>query len=118
MRKLLTALLLLAAAASAAWAHAFLDRASPAVGSTVPTAPKLVSIWFTQPLEPAFSSIEVRDAGGNRVDSGASTIDPADPMLLHVGLKPLPPGSYHVAWRVLSVDTHTTEGTFSFQVGR
>ena len=115
MRALLTAFLLLAAA-SAAWAHAFLDRASPPVGSTVPTAPAMVSIWFTQPLEPAFSAIEVRDQAGNRVDTGASTIDPADPMLLHVALKPLPAGSYHVAWHVLSVDTHTTEGTFTFHV--
>jgi methionine-rich copper-binding protein CopC len=38
--------------------------------------------------------------------------------VLHVGLKPLPPGTYRVHWRVLSVDTHTTEGSFTFQVGQ
>ena len=33
-------------------------------------------------------------------------------------IKPLPPGSYRVFWKVLSVDTHTTEGNFSFTVGQ
>jgi len=36
---------------------------------------------------------------------------------MRVALKPLPPGVYKVSWRVLSVDTHTTEGDFSFRVG-
>jgi methionine-rich copper-binding protein CopC len=35
-----------------------------------------------------------------------------------VGLKALPPGTYQVHWRVLSVDTHKTEGNFSFSVGQ
>jgi methionine-rich copper-binding protein CopC len=37
---------------------------------------------------------------------------------MRVSVKTLPPGTYHVSWRVLSVDTHTTEGAFSFTVGR
>ena len=31
--------------------------------------------------------------------------------------KPLSPGTYKVIWRVLSVDTHRTQGNFSFRVG-
>jgi copper resistance protein C len=27
-------------------------------------------------------------------------------------------GTYHVTWHVLSVDTHTTNGNFTFQVGQ
>jgi methionine-rich copper-binding protein CopC len=38
--------------------------------------------------------------------------------VMRIGLKPLPPGTYKVHWRVLSVDTHTTEGAFSFHVGK
>jgi copper resistance protein C len=38
--------------------------------------------------------------------------------VMHVGLKPLPPGTYKVLWHALSVDTHTTEGSFSFRVGQ
>jgi methionine-rich copper-binding protein CopC len=37
---------------------------------------------------------------------------------LHVALKPLSPGTYKVIWRVLSVDTHRTQGDFTFRVGQ
>jgi methionine-rich copper-binding protein CopC len=96
-------------------AHAFLDHAEPRVGSTVPTAPRELLLSFTQDLEPAFSSAEVRDANGNRVDQGKAKISGS---VMHLGLKALSPGSYKVQWRALSVDTHTTEGSFSFRVGQ
>jgi methionine-rich copper-binding protein CopC len=35
---------------------------------------------------------------------------------MRVGLKSLPQGTYHVCWHVLSVDTHKTEGSFTFRV--
>jgi hypothetical protein len=114
-RKLLLAVLpLVLLGGAAAHAHAFLDHANPRVGSTVRSAPREVTLWFTQKLEPAFSSAQVRDASGARVDQGAR----AEGMQLHVAVKPLPPGTYKVHWRVLSVDTHTTEGSFSFRVGQ
>jgi len=100
-----------------AHAHALLDHASPLVGSTVRAAPKTVSLWFTQKLEAAFSTIEVRDAGGASVDVGKAQVGGGG-TLLQVGLKALAPGTYQVHWRVLSVDTHTTEGNFSFSVGQ
>jgi methionine-rich copper-binding protein CopC len=116
MRNFISATLvaLLPFGTTVAQAHAFLDHADPRVGSTVQTAPRELSLSFTQELEPAFSSVEVRDANGARVDQGKARIS-ADEM--RVGLKPLPPGTYKVRWRALSVDTHTTEGSFSFQVG-
>jgi methionine-rich copper-binding protein CopC len=104
-------------AATPAHPHAFLDHAEPRVGSAVSTAPRQVSLWFTQNLEPAFSGAQVLDSAGARVDQGAR-VDPANRSLMHVTLKPLRPGSYKVYWRVLSVDTHTTEGSFSFRVGQ
>lgn len=103
------------AIASTAWAHAFLDHASPAVGATV-SAPKEVSIWFTEQVEPAFSRIEVTDGAGNRVDEGGTHIDAANHELLHVAVRPLPPGTYKVTWHVVSVDTHHTQGDFTFTV--
>ncbi len=120
MRNLIAraALSLLLCAASAAGAHARLDRAEPRVGSAVATAPQEVSLRFTQKVEAAFSRIEVRDSQGTRVDQGPIRPDNSDPTVLRVGLKPLPAGTYKVHWRVLSSDTHVTEGHFSFQVGR
>ena len=102
--------------APTAQAHAFLDHASPAVGSTVPTAPETVTMWFTQQLEPAFTTATVTDASGNTVDAGPAQVDPKDPTELRVPLKKLPPGTYTVTWHALSVDTHTTTGHFTFTV--
>ena len=110
--------LVLCGVASSVLAHAMLDHAEPRVGATVTAPPHVVSLWFTQKLEAAFSKIEVRDSSGARVDAGAAQVDDADPAVLRVGLKPLPAGVYRVDWQVLSVDTHTTEGHFSFHVGK
>jgi methionine-rich copper-binding protein CopC len=107
-------LLLIALGAGAAQAHAFLDHASPLVGSTVQTAPHEVSLSFTQSLEPAFSTVQVTDASGGRVDQGKAQVSGN---VMRVGLKSLAPGSYKVHWHALSVDTHSTEGSFSFHVG-
>src|SRR5436189_1428138 len=96
-------------------AHALLDRAEPRVGNTVATAPREVTLWFTQKLEAAFSSITVTNAAGQRVDTGKARVSGNQ---ISVSLRSGGTGTYHVTWRVLSVDTHTTDGSFSFQVGQ
>jgi copper resistance protein C len=106
--------LILVGSATAVQAHAMLDHASPGVGSTVGSSPSQVTLYFTQALEPKFSGAEVRNGSGARVDKGKSVS--GNVMRLSVGS--LPPGSYSVTWHVLSVDTHTTQGSFSFHVGR
>ncbi len=118
MKALMRAIAACAALALAhdALAHAFLDHASPAVGSAVRGPLKEVSLWFTQELEPAFSTIGVLDASGKQVDKMDHRVDPGDRTLLRVSLPPLAPGTYRVKWRVLSVDTHVTEGDFTFDV--
>lgn len=99
----------------AAYAHAFLDRASPAVGSEVSGSPPALSLTYTEPVEPFFSTVQVTDSAGSRVDEGKPTpMD--DGRVLSVKLKPLPPGTYAVEWHVTSVDTHKTEGHFIFSV--
>lgn len=107
----LASLLLLDTAA--ARAHALLDRADPRVGSTVNAAPREVSLSFSEKLEAAFSTIEVTDAAGQRVDEGKPSVDGN---VMRVQLRAIPPGTYRVEWHVLSVDTHTTEGRFNFEV--
>jgi hypothetical protein len=110
------ALVAMLLAPSAVRAHAFLDHADPAVGSTVPTAPGVVHIWFTQELEPAFSWIQVTDKSGAAVNDGTSFVDPSNKQEMDIKLKALQGGTYTVKWHALSVDTHTTEGDFTFQV--
>ncbi len=105
--------LLLVLASVAARAHALLDQADPRVGSTVNAAPHEVSLSFTQNLEAAFSTMEVTGPSGQRVDEGKPRVDGN---VMRVPLRADQPGTYRVKWRVLSVDTHTTEGAFSFKV--
>jgi len=97
-------------------AHAFLDRAVPAVGSVVRAPPTEIRLRFTQRLEPAFSGIRVFDRDGKQVDRGDARLDATDATLLRVSLPVLPAGVYRVTWRVLSVDAHVTEGDFTFDV--
>ena len=114
IRIFIVSLLLTAFCIVAAQAHAFLDHANPLVGSTVASAPREVSLTFTQNLEAAFSSVQVTGPNGARVDAGKPQISGNT---MHVGLKAAGPGTYHVRWHALSVDTHKTEGSFTFSVG-
>jgi len=97
-----------------ATAHAILDHAEPRVGNSVATPPHEVRLWFTQKVEGAFSGITVTNAAGERIDTGKAR---ANGNQLSVSLRPGGPGTYHVIWHVISVDTHTTDGNFTFQVG-
>lgn len=114
MRALAASLLVFFAQAAAG--HAFVDHASPRVGSVVHVAPSEVKIWFTEQLEPAFSTLRVVDGDGKQVDAKDKRIDGKDRTVMRVSLPALPPGTYRVFWRALSVDTHVTEGDFTFLV--
>ena len=114
IRILLVAALLAILGNVAAQAHAFLEHANPLVGSTVASAPREVSLTFTQNLEAGFSSVQVTDGNGARVDQGKPQVSGNT---MRVGLKSLSAGTYRVRWQVLSVDTHKTEGSFAFTVG-
>jgi methionine-rich copper-binding protein CopC len=97
-----------------ACAHAFLDHAEPRVGSTVGSSPPALTLTFTEPVEEAFCRVELLDPRGRPL-AVAATEHPA-PGTLKVPLPPLAPGEYTVKWAVVSVDTHPTEGSFTFSV--
>jgi methionine-rich copper-binding protein CopC len=107
-------LLTLALSTAIAHAHAQLQRTSPLVGSTVASVPSEVRLWFTQALEPKFTTAQLRSGSGAVVASGA--VDAADPKQIVIRVHALPAGSYKVFWKVLSVDSHHTEGSFGFEV--
>src|ERR1700736_6351819 len=107
--------LLLLLATNDAWAHAFLDRAEPRVGNKVATAPREVTLWFTQKLEAAFSTITVTNAAGDRVDTGKTRVSGNQ---MSISLRSGGAGTHHVTWHVRSVDAHATDGNFTFQVGQ
>jgi len=111
-------LLIFVAGSARLEAHAFLKDANPGVGSTIQTSPSEVQIRFTENIEPAVSSIQVFNTSGKEVDKRDLHLDRSDHALLHISLPPLAAGTYKVTWRVVSVDTHVTNGDFTFRVVR
>jgi methionine-rich copper-binding protein CopC len=116
MRRCFSPIVLLLASLSAgeASAHAFLDHAEPRVGNKVASLPPELMLYFTQKLEQAFSVVTVTGPSGQRVDAGKARVSGNQ---MSVPLKSGGAGTYRVNWRVLSVDTHTSDGSFTFQVG-
>ena len=115
-KKLGLVLFLLLETVLAAWAHAFVDHAEPAVGSQIHGAPRQAKIWFTEKLEPALSKIQVFDNSGLEVDKRDVRVDQSNAALLTVSLLELKPGKYKVVWRAVAVDTHVTTGNFTFEL--
>jgi methionine-rich copper-binding protein CopC len=103
-------------AADPAAAHALLDHADPRANSTVRSAPAQVRLWFTQGVELAFSTVKILNAKGQQVDNRDLRTGSERGDLLLLSLPTLPPGTYRVIWRVLSVDSHITEGKFTFRI--
>jgi copper resistance protein C len=115
-RRLGLALAACALTATVAAGHAVLQRAEPRVESKLKRAPDDVKLYFTERLEPAYSAFRVLNDQGVQVDRQDSRVDRTNPALLRATLPPLPPGTYKVQWRVLSIDGDVTEGAFTFRI--
>jgi methionine-rich copper-binding protein CopC len=102
-------------AAPPALAHAFLQRATPAAGSTVHVSPPELLLHFTEKLEPSFSTAQIAGPDGARIGA-ASQVDAGDATVVRVKLPPLAAGVYKVVWHAVSVDSHVTDGDFIFTV--
>lgn len=97
-------------------AHAFLLKSSPAVGSAVERGTKELTLQFSEAVEVAFSGVEITTASGTPVAVSPVRFADAAHRQLATVLPVLASGSYRVKWHVVSVDTHRTEGTFTFTV--
>lgn len=117
MRGLILSAALVAGAATAscpAAAHAMLVTATPRVGSTVSIAPAEVHLDFSEGVDVHFSGVEVTAPDGRSAAAGQIQVSGAGVTLPLV--KGLRPGTYKVKWHVVSVDTHKTEGSFTFEI--
>ena len=101
--------------APSALAHSRPKVMVPAPDSTV-TAPANVSVTFTEPLEPKFSSLSVTDTQGNKLNTASSLPLPNDPKTLTLALPPLKPGDYLVHWITVAPDGHRMEGEYKFSI--
>jgi copper resistance protein C len=112
----IAASLALALTASAAFAHAQLEKATPPVGGTVASASE-IRLEFSEGVEPKFSKVTLSGPGGAAVPLGSASTAAGDQAVLIVPIsKPLSAGAYTVHWQAVSVDTHHTQGTFEFTV--
>jgi hypothetical protein len=101
--------------AAQAFAHAQLEKATPAVSGTVASANE-IRLEFSEGVEPKFSKVSVTGPSG-AVPLGAAKTEPSNQAVLIVPIaKPLSAGEYKVHWQAISVDTHRTQGTFEFTV--
>ena len=100
------------------FAHSFPIRSEPRVGWTVANSPTKVTIWFDGELEPVFSTITVYNSAQRQVDKNNSRVTGSDHSVLEVDVPPLAAGTYRVYWKALSIDTHITQGDFTFAIER
>ncbi len=113
-----TILLVLASIYSArtAAAHAILESSSPADQSVLEGSPARVRLSFSEPVTLVAGALRVFDSSGERVDQGLASHAGSSSQVA-VDLKPdLHSGSYVVAWRVISADSHPVHGGFVFSV--
>jgi copper transport protein len=112
------ALLLAIGAPGEVFAHAYLDRSSPAGNTIVETAPPRVQLWFTERPEPSFSTVTVYASDGTTMPHGTPGLAPDNPNSIVFDLPAVPNGTYTVAWKTLSADDgHVAAGAFAFAVG-
>jgi len=104
--------------AGPASAHAQLESTQPDASSVLIESPSQVVLHFGEPVEIDFGSLRVIGPDGARVDLGGTHHPAGDSHAVAIALPPhLPKGTYVVAWRVISADSHPVHGAFVFSVG-
>ncbi|GLW54654.1 hypothetical protein Kpho01_26650 [Kitasatospora phosalacinea] len=115
---LVAALGLVLGGATAASAHATLEGTDPERGSVVATAPAAVTLTFSEGVSLSADSVRVLDPQGNAVDDGKPEHVDGRAATARVALRSgLADGTYTVAWRAVSEDSHPVGGAFTFSVG-
>lgn len=97
-----------------AWAHAALVSSDPAKDASLSTAPTAVTLVFSQKINPDFATIVLSDAAAQRIPASTPAVDEVNGTIT-VG-QPLGNGVYTVAYRVVSIDGHTVQGSYTFTV--
>lgn len=111
---------LLLAGAGPASAHAALTGSDPQDGAVVDTAPKEVTLSFSEAIAVGDDSVRVLDPNGKRADTEAEPRDLSEGGTVRYGValhSGLPDGTYTVAWQAISADSHPISGAFTFSIG-
>ncbi|WP_416965135.1 copper resistance CopC/CopD family protein, partial [Streptomyces sp. Agncl-13] len=111
--------LLLLGTAGTASAHAALESTDPADGSVVKSAPRSVTLTFSESVALLDDSFRVYDPDNRRVKTSSAhhAKDAGDTASVTLPAK-LGTGTFTVAWRVVSADSHPVSGAFTFSIGK
>ncbi|MFF2143565.1 copper resistance protein CopC [Kitasatospora sp. NPDC058190] len=111
-------LALMLVGAGPASAHATLDSTDPRQNSVVATAPQAVTLTFSETVSLSSDSVRVLDPAGKAVDAGNPAHADGQGNTARVALNSgLANGTYTVAWRAVSEDSHPVGGAFTFSIG-
>ncbi|MET8078324.1 copper resistance protein CopC [Streptomyces sp. NPDC005303] len=111
--------LLLFGGAGAASAHAALRSTDPGDGTVLKSAPRDITLTFTESVGLLDDSFRVLDPDGKRLNVSDAGHGPGGSDTARVTLPAkLAQGTYTVAWRVVSADSHPVSGAFTFSVGK
>ena len=97
-------------------AHAKLRASIPAANAQLDESPSEIRLSFTEAIEPALSSITVRDRATNGSGMIRAHSVPGDARTCVAPLEPLRPGAYVVEWRTVSADGHAMTGSYTFTI--
>lgn len=120
---LAAALLALAASSGGASAHALipthakLTHADPAPGAVLKSAPTTITLQFAEEMKPDGSDIIVYDGKGDKVSTGAATVDRSDTKTMKVDMRGGDSEVYVVVWHnVSAADGDPDAGSYEFTV--
>ncbi len=103
--------------APGASAHAVLIDTSPSAGQSVTSSPSSVSLTFNDDITVESNAIRLFDVKGRLLDIGTTQVDPSNAKKVFATVPTLNNGTYVVAWRATSPDSHPVNGAFTFAIG-
>lgn len=115
VRSFVLAMVIMLSTPPVARAHSFPEEQHPSAGETLSAAPPEIRIKFDAPIEKLFAKLQVTDSSGKDYGVGTPLIS-SDGIELTEKVGALKPGEYTVRWAVVCIDTHHTEGSYSFTI--
>ncbi|WP_411726825.1 copper resistance protein CopC [Methyloglobulus sp.] len=98
------------------FAHAIMVKSQPVVDSMIAESPKQVDVWFNDKVGSEYKALAVINSAGKRVDNKDAEQETFDQSHLYTTVTDLPPDTYTVRYRVVSIDTHIVTGKFKFTI--
>ncbi|WP_166000382.1 copper resistance protein CopC [Bacillus sp. Cs-700] len=95
------------------YAHTGIESSNPEDGSTITEELTTVTLTFETEIEET-SSFELQNASGETVAVDNITVE--NNTMTGTFDEPIANGDYEVPWKIIGIDGHPIEGTFSFSV--